>query len=520
MHIRSPILMNLNLMNLNLMNLNLIALAALLSSCGGGGFGPFSEEDQKVKGVWSGTTKTKCVSTVLAWSPDGSRVLWNKTPYKYVIWNASTGTAEHVLENSVFRTNAAWSNDGTKIAGFASKPLSAKIDAKFENEIALWDASTGALLRSVKVAPQEKILTAVFSADLNSVAVINGAVSNGAAINGGVQLFSLTDGSLLRNMATTATQVVWLRLAFSADGSRLVGFGFSTQGDTNTSVVRVWNVATGDIVRNFAVGDPGISEFDFLNANGTTMFSGSETGSKLFDVATGTVQVLEGNPKAAAVLRDGSKVVTINGDFLDVFDSSTGTRASHVAATNLPDVSQFNTGEYTQIANWLASNGFLASVVSNARISDTERKCELQLRSLSDGALVRTIGTANENPEVKLDLQVQGGTQYTVTGSAVINGKTFSVQGSGVVVPVDVDNSLSGGAPQGIVDFRDSDPVLTMLELRDANGKPTWKLETTVVTAVRPSGGLGGIVGTQLTGKLKNLIAMSDQFYFTFYNKR
>jgi WD40 repeat protein len=504
-HTRSPVLMN----------LNLVALVALLSSCGGGSLGPFSEEDQKVKGVWSGMTKTKCVSTALAWSPDGSRVLWNKTPYKYVIWNASTGAAEKVLENSVFRANAAWSNDGTKIAGFASKPLGAEIGAKFENEVAVWDASTGALLRSVKVAPQEKILTAVFSGDLNAVAVINGA-----AINGGVQLFSLTDGSLLRNMGSTASKVLWLRLAFSADGSRLVGFGFSTQGDTNTGLVRAWNVATGEIVRDFTVGDPAISEFDFLNATGTTMFSGSENGSKLFDVATGTAQTLEGNPKAAAILRDGSKVVTINGDFLDTIDLSTGTRAGHIAATNLPDVSQFNTGEFTQIANWLASNGTLASVVSNARISDTERKCELQLRSLTDGALVRTIGAANENPEVKLDLQAQGGTQYTVTGSATVNGKAFSVQGSGVVAPVNVDSMLSGGAPQGIVDFRDTDQVLTTLELRDTNGKPTWKLETTVVTAVRPSGGLGGIVGTQLTGKLKNLIATSDQFDFTFYNKR
>jgi hypothetical protein len=496
--------------SLVLMTLTLMALAALLSSCLSG-FLPFTEDDQKVKGVWSGTTKTKCVSSVHAWSPNGTRLLWSKTPYQYAIWNPSTGELERVLENAAFRANAAWSDDGTSIAGLASTPNG----STYQNEVAVWNSSTGKVSRTVKLATTQKIRSGVFGTNLGSVATLEGV-----GVFTTVRLYSLTDGSRLRELAASGAGVIWERIVFSADGSRLLGFGSFSTGTESGAFVRILDVATGTSVRQFPTEDN--LEYDFLDPTGSRVYSGNTNGTRLLEVGTGTTKSLEGRLTVAASLRDGSKIVSIDGGSLDVFDWATSTRSSRTTATGLPDTDRINLGEFTQIAIWIASNGTFASIVSNARISDLERKCELQLRSLATGSLVRTLGEKNDMRTVKLDLQAQGASPYTVTGTATIDGATFSVQGSGRVVvpePGSIFYDLTDRQP-GAINYVESTPGAVTLELRDAGGKPTWTLETDGVIPQGTSGGAGGITGTLLAGRLKNLITTSDQFYFSFYNRR
>jgi hypothetical protein len=491
-------------------SLILLALTAPLSGCLGN-YAPFSNEDRQVKGTWAGTAKTKCVSSVHAWSPNGSRLLWSKTPYQYAIWNPNTGALERVLENAAFRASAAWSDDGTRIAGLASIPAG----TAHRNEVAFWDSSSGALARTVQLATTGKIRVAVYGANLSRLAALEGVGQSTT-----VRLYTLTDGALLRELAGASAGVIWERIVFSADGSRLLGFASVFSASASGAFVRVWDVTTGATVRQFPVADG--PESDFFDPTGSRIFSGTEGGTRLLDVTSGTTKPLEGNPRVAASLRDGSKIVSIDQNSLNVFDWASATRSSRVTATGLPDTSRTNLGEFVQIANWIASNGTLASIVSNARVSDLERKCELQLRSLVDGSLVRTIGTKNDTRNVSLNLQAQGGSPYTVTGSATIDGATFGVKGSGQTVvpePGSISFDVTDRQP-GAIGYVESNPGAVTLELRDAGGTLTWTLETVGVEPQGASGGAGGITGTLLAGRLKNQVVTSDQFYFSFYNRR
>ena len=153
---------------------------------------------------------------LVAFSPDGALVLSGSHDDTLKLWDAATGALLRTFE-SKGTTSIAFSPDGTRI-----------LSSGFET-VKLWDAITGSLLRTFD-GHSGWVLSVTFSPD--GTRVLSGGYDT-------LKLWDATTGTTLRAFERATSPV-----AFSPDGARVV-----SGSDDNT--LKLWDAATGALLRAF-----------------------------------------------------------------------------------------------------------------------------------------------------------------------------------------------------------------------------------------------------------------------------
>ena len=239
--------------------------------------------------------------TAVAFSPDGrllASASWDNT---LRLWDAATGAAVRTLEghqDSVYAV--AFSPDGRLLAS-----------ASWDNTVRLWDPATGAAVRTLE-GHQERVSAVAFSPD--------GRLLASAAWDYTVRLWDPATGAAVRTLEGHQNSVN--AVAFSPDGRLL-----ASASTDNT--VRLWDPATGAAVRTLEGHQERVNAVAF-SPDGRLLASASTDNTvRLWDPATGAaVRTLEGHRRwvnAVAFSPDGRLLASASGDkTVRLWDPATG----------------------------------------------------------------------------------------------------------------------------------------------------------------------------------------------------
>jgi WD40 repeat protein len=238
----------------------------------------------------------------LAWSPSGTQLA--SVSLELQIWEVATGQLLEEIPGYI--NDAAWSPDGSKLAYGGGNGVLAVIDAPTQTPrhidavawksdgtefatgqeggmVTIWDAATQQPLLTFEVAPEwhdpPVVYSLAWSPDGNMLAA---AASLGAGI---VRIFDPTTGMSLATFdAETFTgTVVW-----SPDGSKLAGGTTKGLGSIAEGWVKVWDVATGQVVAELLNGSGDTSSVWQVswNADGSRLVCSSNNRAVIWDSTT------------------------------------------------------------------------------------------------------------------------------------------------------------------------------------------------------------------------------------------
>lgn len=304
-------------------------------------------------------TFTPSTPYIVAFSPDGNQILTGSyhEDGAAILWNAATGEEIRSFAPNAGPTNSlAFSPDGAKVlTGSGSK-------AK------LWDAQTGAELRTFS-GHANTILSVAISADGSKILTGSGDKT--------AKLWDAQTGTELRTISGHAYPVYGV--AFSPDGGKVLTGSYYQPtiyddpllGD---STARLWNAATGEVIRSFNGHDLDISTVAFSPDGRKILTGSSDQTAKLWDVATGAeTQTLAPFNRiyerfhAAAFSPDGSQVL-LNADCLslNLWNVVTGalTRA-------YPETMDHSLDDIHSVAFSPDGSLILAGLYSKAKLLDT-----------------------------------------------------------------------------------------------------------------------------------------------------
>jgi WD40 repeat protein len=196
----------------------------------------------------------------------------------------------------------------SSIASVAFSPDGTRVLSGGGGEVKLWDAATGALIRTFE-GPSGGVSSVAFSPD-------GGRILSGSA-DKTIRLWDAATGALIRTFEGHAGGVG--SAAFSPDGTRVL----SGSAD---KTIRLWDAATGALIRTFEGHSDAVESVAF-SPEGTRVLSGGEDHTiKLWDTATGAlIRTFEGHAtmvNAVAFSPDGARVVSGSGKSLSDDDHS------------------------------------------------------------------------------------------------------------------------------------------------------------------------------------------------------
>jgi serine/threonine protein kinase/WD40 repeat protein len=173
----------------------------------------------------------------------------------YTIWDTISGNEVASIPRPVGAgTEPVLSADGTRLAFGLSAVF---FEGKGENKLAIVDATTGQRQATVNGLPGRQ-LSAAFSPDGKQVAAVVMASSVAIRELRSCELIiaDATTGEQLR--AIPGIQCYWPRPAFSPDGAR-IALVTQMAHDRFESEVKVWDIATGNLVLTLPVAFGGVS---------------------------------------------------------------------------------------------------------------------------------------------------------------------------------------------------------------------------------------------------------------------
>lgn len=294
----------------------------------------------------------------VAFSPDGSRVLSGSRDKTIKLWDAATGVLVHTFDGHADSVSSVtFSPDGSRVLSGSS-----------DKTLKLWDAATGALVRTFTghAAPVRSV---AFSPDGARVLSGSGDAndrSRGVTPDFTMRLWDAATGSLLRTFEGHEDEVS--AVAFSRDGMQAIS-------GSRDMKLRRWDVATGALLKTIETPTYLISVTRFSPEGHRILSAGSEDPAvlRLWDSATGAlVRTFKGHSShitSAAFSPDGGRLVASSFDeTLKLWDVATGAlvrtfegHTSPVTAVAFsPDSARIVTGSDDRALRlWTTANGAL-----------------------------------------------------------------------------------------------------------------------------------------------------------------
>jgi WD40 repeat protein len=245
-----------------------------------------------------GTEESSYGAEILAFSPDGTRLLAGRSSYGHKrwgearIWDAATRQplTPPMMHSNVLH-GACWSSDGQRIATWSEDETGG-----------LWDAKTGTRIATLKFG--DGMNGAAFSPDGKRVA-FSGFEKGGG---GRARIWDAATGQPITPLLKHDSVVIAVQ--FSPDGRRLV----STCVDQTAPV---WDALTGEPLTPYFWHDNRIVSTRF-SPDGRLVATASHNGTaRLWDAATGKMlaSLRHGKPVTSAEFSpDGSLLVTTSDD--------------------------------------------------------------------------------------------------------------------------------------------------------------------------------------------------------------
>jgi WD40 repeat protein len=265
------------------------------------------------------------------------------------LWDAATGALLRTFQGHSEQVNSvAFSPDGARVLSGSS-----------DKTVKLWDAATGALIRAFE-RHHDDVSSVAFSAD--GARVLSGSRDKT------LKLWDAATGALIR---TFEGHSGWVNsVAFSADGARVLSGSLD-------KTLKLWDAATGALIRTFE-GHPGAVGSVAFSADGARVLSGSwDSTIKLWDAATGVlIRTFEGHRGyyvySVAFSADGARVLSGSGDkTLKLWDAATGALIR----------------TFEGHSGWVNSVAFSAD---GARVLSGSDDRTIKLWGAATGALIRT----------------------------------------------------------------------------------------------------------------------------------
>jgi WD40 repeat protein len=236
----------------------------------------------------------------VAFSPNGARVLSASVDTTIKLWDAATGALLRTFAgHSQMVTSVAITHDGGRL-----------LSGSHDNMLKLWDTATGALLRTFE-GHSHPVESVAFSP--NGARVLSGSHDKT------LRLWDAATGKQLRVLAGHMAEVT--SVAFSPDGSRLLS-------GSRDKTLKLWDAATGRLLRTFTGESSPVNSVAF-SPDGTRVLSGSDLTIKLWDARTGELlRIFEGHSFTVASVAfspDGARVLSGSWDkTMKLWDTATG----------------------------------------------------------------------------------------------------------------------------------------------------------------------------------------------------
>lgn len=167
------------------------------------------------------------------------------------VWDASMGAPLRSFEHEYPVGAVAFSNDSATLA-----------TGDAQGFVRLWDISAGTMIAEYRLHA-EAIRALAFSPD--------GLLIASGSMDGSAQIVEIADGSLIGTFDNTTDDAV-LTLAFTMDGTLLATGGGNPNAVTRDNSIRLWNIATLEVVGGLLGHDAAVGSFAF-SPDGTRIIS-------------------------------------------------------------------------------------------------------------------------------------------------------------------------------------------------------------------------------------------------------
>ena len=232
----------------------------------------------------------------VVFSPDGKTIASGSEDKTIRLWNTHAGELIKTLTEHMENVNTiAFSPDGNTIASGSGSlvpvnDISNNPDSVGE-EIRLWDAHTGKLLQTL-MGHTSIVNSVTFSPDGSTIASVSGhwqSYKSVWSVGEEICLWSAQTGELLKTL--TGHKDVVSSVVFSPDGSYIVSGDwyhslYDTSGGAWSGEIRVWHAQTGELLKTLTGHTGGVSSLAF-SPDGKTIANGRTDGTiLLWDFST------------------------------------------------------------------------------------------------------------------------------------------------------------------------------------------------------------------------------------------